>query len=59
VLVQLGAQPRDVPLAERDRPAPRRAVGRVRDAHEPLAARRLEQLDDRREPTLPYLLPHG
>ena len=40
---------------------PRRvlAVRRVREPHEPLAARGLEQLHDRREPPLARLLPHG
>ena len=50
MLGQRGPQPLEVAQPQRHRPAPRRAVGRVREADEPLALLRLEQLDDRREP---------
>ena len=47
-----GAQPLEVARPQRDRAAPRHAVGRVRDPDERLAAARLEQLDDDREALL-------
>jgi hypothetical protein len=53
---ELCAQALDVTLAQRDRPAPRGAAGRVREADEALALRRLEQLHERREPPLARLL---
>ena len=52
-------QPCDVALAQRHRAATRGPVRRVCEANEPLAASRLEQLHDRREPPLARLLANG
>ena len=49
-LLEGGAEPVEIARAQRHRAAPHDAVGRVRDAHEALAAIGLEQLDDRAEP---------
>src|SRR5205823_3769365 len=59
MLGQEGSQPCNVSLTERDRSTPRRAVGRVRKADEPLAARGLQQLHDRREALVARLLADG
>ena len=57
VLIELRAKPGDVARAERHRPAARRPTARVREPDETLAARRLEQLHERRESPLARLLP--
>ena len=41
------AQPLEIAFAQRDRPAPRHAAGRVRETDEHLALSALEQLNDR------------
>ena len=55
-IVERSAQALEVAGAERDRPTPRRAIGRIGEAHQPLPLRGLEQLDERPEPPAARLL---
>ncbi len=50
------AQTLEIAGAQSHRPAPRDAIGRVREADEPLALARLEQLHERRESLATRLL---
>src|SRR4051812_9453408 len=59
MLAEFVLELREVGRPQRHRPAPRDTVRRVREPHEPLALRRLEQLYLRREPLLARALREG